>query len=162
MSHNIRHPLGMRRNFFMQCVDTPYNPSQASQVTSSLAYYASGWWNSITPLLQKQIAQIVSCLKSVFQCRWNAFCCCFATSHLVHLWPMPGASTRPSLILTSAATRLAMRESGWIWWVERVWEVVPVDGSGLRFGEHHWKSWEICDRIWLEVLLLNLEPFQDS
>ena len=45
------------------------------------------------PFVQKQI---VSCLKSVFQCRWNAFCFCLASSHPVHLWPMPCASTKPS------------------------------------------------------------------
>ena len=34
--------------------------------------------------------------KSVFQCRWKAFCFCLAASHPVHLWPMPCASTGPS------------------------------------------------------------------
>ena len=57
-------------------------------------------------------------------------------SHPVHLWPMPCASTGPS----------------WSWLQQQ-----PDWRRGNLVGGCGWSVWEIWDRIWSEVLLLNLE-----
>ena len=52
-----------------------------------------------------------------------------------------------------------------IWWVDVGGASLGSCASGWiraeNWGASLYKSWEIWDRIWSEVLLLNLEPFQD-
>ena len=53
-------------------------------------------------------------------------------------------------------------ESGWIPAMWSVSRKLCESGFGLSVTFHQGQSWEVCDRIWSEVLkLLNPEPFQD-